>query len=270
MQCFLISIVIVPLIGLALNYTPWGIKIETILISVFIFIIIIGVVAIYRWIKTKPEERFTITFNISFLKSKVKPDRLINSILVVFIVIILILLAYAIVIPKTGEQFTDFYILGHQGIAEDYPTYLTAGENTSLILGVANHEGQTIEYTIEVWLINQTKFYNETTKKNETVYNYMWFIDKIVIILNGTPADIDKLLEPQWEYNYTFAINKTGENLKLQFLLFKDITEDYKQNENYHNIAEEKINNAYRKTHLWITVFQNKDKEYWSTYFIKK
>ena len=252
---FCLSIAIVPLIGLALNYTSWGIQLDTILISIFIFIMIIGIIAIYRWIKTKPEERFTITFNISLPKSKGKLDKLLNIILVVFIVIILVLLVYVIFIPKTGEQFTDFYILGPSGIAEDYPTYLIAGENTSVILGIVNHEGQTINYTIEIWLIDQTTVFNETTQENESVYNHMWFIDKITVMLNHTPADIEQRWEPQWEYNYTFAINKTGENLKLQFLLFKVPTEDYNQNEDYHDVAAEKINSAYRETHLWITVF---------------
>ena len=35
---FGISIAVVPLIGLALNYTPWGIRLYPILISLFVFI----------------------------------------------------------------------------------------------------------------------------------------------------------------------------------------------------------------------------------------
>jgi len=53
---FGLSIAIVPLIGLGLNYTPWGIRLEPILLSIFIFIIGIGTIAIYRWIKTNPKE----------------------------------------------------------------------------------------------------------------------------------------------------------------------------------------------------------------------
>ncbi len=36
---FGLSIAVVPLIGLGLNYTPWGIRLEPILLSIFIFII---------------------------------------------------------------------------------------------------------------------------------------------------------------------------------------------------------------------------------------
>jgi uncharacterized membrane protein len=58
----------------------------------------------------------------------------------------------------------------------------------------------------------------------------------------------------QWEYNYTFIINKSGENFKLAFLLFTTPTDDYDSDENYKDIMEEKINSAYRETHLFVTV----------------
>jgi uncharacterized membrane protein len=118
---------------------------------------------------------------------------------------------------------------------------------------VANHEHRTINYTIEVWLINQTVFYNESTDENETRYNHMWFMDKINIMLNHTPIAIGGLMGPQWEYNYTFNISREGD-FKLVFLLFTTTTEDYSYDEDYKEIAEQKINSAYRENHLWINV----------------
>jgi len=249
-----LSAAIVPLFGLALNYTKWGIRLETVFISIFIFIILTGAMALYRWIKTKPEDRFILTIDVSLPNPKSHLEKSLNIILVVFIIIILILFIYAIIMPKTGELFTEFYVLGSKGIAEDYPAYLLVGDNMSVTLGIVNHENQIQNYTIEVWLINQTTIYNETTQEKNFTYNHMWFIDKMFVVLNYVPADIEKRWKPQWEYNYTFIINKMGENYKLQFLLYKERTEDYNQNEDYHNIAVEKINNAYRKTHLWVSV----------------
>jgi uncharacterized membrane protein len=250
---FCVSIAIVPLIGLALNYTSWGIQLDTILISIFIFITGVGAFAICRWIKTPLEERFTITFNISLPKSKEKYDKLLNIILVLFIIIAVAFLVYAIVMPKTGEKFTDFYLLDSKGIAMNYPTTLTVGENTSVILGIVNHEYQTINYTIEVWLTDQTIVFNETTQENKSAYNHMWFINKITVTLNHTPPDIEKRWEPQWEYNYTFNTTREG-TFKLAFLLFTTPTENYTNNEDYKELAEEIINSAYRETHLWVTV----------------
>ena len=43
-----LSLAIVPLIGLVLNYTPWGIRLDPILISLSIYIISISILAVYR------------------------------------------------------------------------------------------------------------------------------------------------------------------------------------------------------------------------------
>jgi len=79
-------------------------------------------------------------------------------------------------------------------------------------------------------------------------------MDKISIMLNHTPVDIEGSWEPQWEYNYTFSIDKKGEYLKLAFLLFTTPADTYSYDEDYSNIIEEKIDSAYRETHLFVTV----------------
>jgi uncharacterized membrane protein len=250
---FCLSVAIVPLFGLALNFTPWGIQLDTLLLSIFIFTTGIGVVAIYRWIKTTPVERFIITFNVTFPKSNGTFDKLLNGILTIFIIIIVVLFVCVIILPKTGEQFTEFYLLNPKGMGANYSTSLTVGENMSVILGIVNHENRIINYTIEVWLINQTNFLNETTLEKETVYNHMWFINKKTVMLNHIPADIEKLWEPQWEYNFTFNLTRQG-NFKIGFLLFSKPTENYNYNTDYKELAEEKINKSYRETHLRVTV----------------
>ncbi len=250
---FGLSIAIVPLIGLGLNYTPWGIRLEPILFSIFIFIISVGIIAIYRWTKTIPYERFTISLDLSLPKSKSKLDRTLTIILAASIIIATASLIYVITTPKTGEKFTELYILGVEGNATNYPSNLAVGENATVIIGVVNHEHRTINYTIEIWLINQTVAYNESTNENETRYNHMWFIYKINIILNHIPIDIEGPWKPQWEHNYTFNISREGD-YKLAFLLFTTTTENYSYNEDHKDIAEQKINSAYRENHLWINV----------------
>ena len=77
-------------------------------------------------------------------------------ILILSIIIAFVALIYVIITPKVGEKFTEFYILGPSGIADNYPSYLSIGENANVIFGVVNHEYKTINYTVEIWLINQT------------------------------------------------------------------------------------------------------------------
>lgn len=61
---FALSLAIVPLIGIGLNFTPIGIQVKTIYISIFTFIISVGAIATIRWFSTAPSERFTINFDM--------------------------------------------------------------------------------------------------------------------------------------------------------------------------------------------------------------
>ena len=81
----------------------------------------------------------------------------------------------------------------------------------------------------------------------------MWFIDKIETTLPSIALDLEKNWTSQWNYNYSFSIDRNGTN-KLAFLLYTSTTEDYIKYEDYKGIAEQKISSAYRETYLWIDV----------------
>ena len=61
---FGLSIAIVPLTGLALNYTPFGIRLDPILAVLFAFILIVSIVAWRRRIYLPEDERFRIDVSI--------------------------------------------------------------------------------------------------------------------------------------------------------------------------------------------------------------
>jgi uncharacterized membrane protein len=119
------------------------------------------------------------------------------------------------VTPKQGEKFTEFYILGSEGKAADYPTKLRVGQNGTIIIGIANHEYRTVKYTIEIWLVDAGY------ENNRTVIHRMYFFDRFNVTLNHTPVNIEGNWTPQWETPYTFTIDKPG-RYKMWFLLFKD------------------------------------------------
>lgn len=252
---FGLSIAVVPLIGLLLNYTPWGIRLQPILFTVFFFILIIGILGIYRWRKIDPEERFTIPLTITIPKQENKIDQALTIILILAIIIVIASLIYVITVPKTGETFTEFYLLGSTGKAEGYPQNLTLNQTATLTIGIANHENKIINYTIEVWLINQTTILNTQTGENTTQYNQMWYLNTITTTLPHQKINIEGPWVPQWTTNYTFAVDKPGE-FKLAFLLFTTPNPPYFTQTDYHEIAEQKINSAYLENHLWITINQ--------------
>jgi len=212
---FGLSIAVTPLIGLALNYTPWGIRLDPILISLTIFTLAMCLIAFLRRRKLPEEERFFVPFgqftkNIrGSFKGESRTERILSIILIITILLAISTTVYIIVKPKEGEKFTEFYILGPDGKASNYPTNLTTGQNGSMIIGVVNHEYTTTDYQLVVKM-------NDTILKNETM-----------TLTNGQKVEIP----------YTFTAGSTGQK-KLEFLLYK-----LPDNET-----------AYRSLHLWLNV----------------
>ena len=248
-----LSIAIVPLIGLGLNYSPWGIFELPVFFSILLTIYLLGILGWYRWQKTPTQDRFIFTLNLRFPHSETKLDKALTLILTLSIILSVSILVYLIATPRIGERFTEFYLLGPDDTADSYPDDLTTNENATVIIGIANHEYKPIMYTVEIWLINQTSVYNETQQDTMTTIHHMWFMDKITTTLNHSTIDLETSWSPQWEYTYNFSINTTGHN-KLAFLLFIEATDDYTQGLDYHNIADDKLNKAYRDLHLWLHI----------------
>jgi len=149
---FVMSIAVVALIGLIINYTPWGIRLYPVLASLAIFIVVTSAIAWYRWWRLASGERFTVSFNLS-LPAWLGQTTLEKTLCVILVIVILgaiCTLAYTIVKPKTGERFTEFYILGVEGKVIDYPTELRVGEEGKVMVGIINREHETVTYRVEV------------------------------------------------------------------------------------------------------------------------
>jgi len=252
-----LSLAIVPIFGIILNYTPWKFELRPIILALETFILIIGSIAVIRWYQTPPSNRFTITINIALPKHENRLDKTLTIILAMTVIIALILVVYAAIIPKEVEKFTEFYYTASGGIGNEYPREIGARNNTSIIIGIANHEYKTINYTVEVWLVNQTTIYNQTLNKNETVYNNLWFMDKINVTLEHKPINLVENWTKQWEYPYTFNISHLGD-FRLVFLLYTSSTPSYSRDTDYIEIADEKVNSdhttAYREIHLRLKI----------------
>jgi uncharacterized membrane protein len=214
---FGLSIAVVPLIGLGLNFTPFGIRLVPILVSISVFTLAMLLIAYLRRSKMSEEEGFEVQFSYlySSLKSEIFSskkgvDRILTIILILSIAASIIMLIYVIVTPKQGEKFTEFYILGDNGKADSYPTRLEAGNTSSVIVGITNQEYVLTNYTLNISLDNDT-------------LNTM----QVRLMHNST-----------WEEKVLFTPEKTGDNLKLEFLLYK----------------EDNITAPYRDLHLWVNV----------------
>jgi uncharacterized membrane protein len=193
---FISSIALVALFGYVLNFTSWGIRLEPVVFVVYVFILFISPVSLWRQRKLPKEERFSIDLNIRLpgLGQSV-PDKVLTILLAVTILGAIGGLSYTFTKPRPQEAFTEFYVLGQGGQASEYSTELQVGVESSVIIGIINHERKETSYRVEVWLGGK----------------------KLTEMGPVTLDDGQKL-----ENGMNFIPGEPGDNLKLEFFIYKD------------------------------------------------
>jgi uncharacterized membrane protein len=213
---FGLSIALVPLLGLLLNFT-FGIKILPILFTLCFYIIVLILIAIHRREKLPPEERFYVPYYHVYESiynemktNRGKPELILIGVLIFSIAMVTGMIFFIAATPKIGDRFTEFYILGPEGKAENYSLILKYQNPVTVPVGVVNHEHAPVNYTVQVALDGQ-------------VITDTW------LRLNNSET---------WEKNITFAPDKEGTGIKLEFWLFK----------------EDNFTSPYRELYLWVNV----------------
>jgi uncharacterized membrane protein len=238
------SIAIVPLIGLGLNFTSWGIRLDPIVVSLTLFSGVMIIAAFYSRVVIPSRERFRMpihAFADRIRRESVTPresriDRFLNVVLTILILVAVITTVYVVVVPKEGERFTEFYLLNENRTAADYPAQIITGRTYPLYIGVGNQENRDMAYTIETWML-RTKFDNVTNTSRIIAMdsnNYLSFV-----LANNETTIIP----------YNLSVGKTGYN-EVEFLLFNETVPGFEET------GRDRINASYRNLHLWLTVEQ--------------
>lgn len=81
-----------------------------------------------------------------------------------------------------SEPYTEFYILGADGEARDYPTNLSVGEQGEVVVGIVNHERKPMTYTVVLALEES--------------------------VLESTTVSLEQ--EETWENRFDFTIDDPG------------------------------------------------------------
>lgn len=273
---FGLSIAVVPLIGLGLNYTPWGIRLAPVVISLSIFTIALATVAHLRRSSLPSNDRFRVPFReglgslqdelIADQRSRI--DKILTVLLIISIIVSITVLVYVIVTPKQGEKFTEFYILGPGGMAYDYPTDVVAGDTSMVVVGVVNHEYRPVNYTLHLSFDGSVLVHRDLTlDHNQTweepvsyVLEYPGVRYRPEFVLNDSLSspyrdpylhlsygDFPTIGEdglgrnPSWEDPSNYFQKRPVDRQKLEFLLYR----------------EGNFTAPYRDLHLWVNVTQS-------------
>lgn len=233
------SIAIVPLLGLGLNFTPWGIRLLPVYVTVSGFTLGATAVATRRRAAIPPEARFHVpyaqwlaTARTELVEPDTRTDLVLNVLLVASIVLAVSSVTYAVAVPNQGESFTEFYVLTQNEtgdlVADGYPTEFAAGETKPIHVGIGNHEHQAMDYTVVIAL-QRVQTANNTTQVLEE--------RELQRVSAGVPAN------GTWHQQVNLTPTMEGQRLRLAFLLYRNAPP-----------AQPTVDNAYRNLHLWVNV----------------
>jgi uncharacterized membrane protein len=248
------SIAIVPLLGLVLNFTPWGIRLTPIMVTVAGFTLGATAVAARRRWALPVDEQFSVPYRewidsgrSELFEPETRLDGALNVLLVVSVLLAVSSVAYAVAVPPQGEQFSEFYLLTENEdgelVADGYPSTFVRGESASVVVGIGNNEYESTNYTVVVELqrVEAVDGGNLTANGTANATTELRVVDRERL------GELSAQLEHNetWQDTHELQPTMTGQNLRVQYLLYRGEPP-----------AEPTRDNAYRSLHLWVDVFE--------------
>jgi uncharacterized membrane protein len=258
------SIAIVALIGFGLHYSPWGIRLEPAVIAIASFIYLMSAIALLREALLRKRIDLITELNINLPAWEVSIFRKPSSIILIVLILCAVgIMAYFISVDRTSETYTEFYILGLNGQAQDYPSdiVLQGGEIVKIRYGTGRY------LTVDGWCEVTAGIVNH--ERRAVTYSLIVTIDSepVNIQYNGMVVDEIKSIslnhDDKWEETIGFAPEHLGANQKVEFLLFK---EDGSKSSNSLQLG---INVSETYTQFYVLGFNGQQRDYPSDFILE-
>lgn len=211
------SLAVVAIFGIALHFTPWGIRLVPTVVAGGGLTLAGVVAATYRRRSCPPERRFSVPYRswIDTARNRVfDADARIDAVLRVVLALSILLavgsVTFAVAAPPDGEQFSNFYLVTEtetgELVADDYPEELTVGESEPVVVGIENNEQSTTTYTLVVEIQDVTMLEDNRVEVTDR---------ERLTTFEPTLEDGESV---QWEHE--LASTMTGEQLRVTYLLY--------------------------------------------------
>ena len=212
-----LSIAITVFDGFAISVTPYLFRPTPLILTLSAITLFLLLLTVVTRALTPEDKRYFVDYQ-GFIESLRADDEKMSDIermlfiaLIGSIIIASSMLIYA-KLTFEEEEFSALYILGPDGKAEGYQKNLYIGEPSTIAVGVENYEHAATDYTLQVKLGTGVL----ETRKITLAHKEKWLED------------------------ITFVPDRTGDRLKLEFVLYKD-------------------GRPYRSVHLWVNSSINYD-----------
>ena len=235
------SVAVAPLIGLALNYTSWGITLVSVTLSLSAFTAVAAAIGIVRRQVLPENERFALVrprsaradSTTAVAGVRTRTDLVLNVAVALTVVLVVSSVVYAVAAPRGSEAITEFYLLTENEtngelVADEYPTEFVRGEPKPLIVGIENHERRPLNYTVLVALQRIENRNDSTTVVEQRRLRRF----QVRVGANGSRLR-----------RHTVSPPIAGERLRLTYLLYRGAVP-----------SDPTAENAYREIHLSVNV----------------
>ena len=191
---FILSLAIVPLIALILNFTALGVRLEPVLYATSGFIVFASIIAWLRRRRLPIEERFKIELKLT--RPVWNRQATIGSVVLMVIILGAIgILVYFASHPQPADAYTEFYLSPVTGEDLSYLSTLHPGQEAEVDVEIVSHELTTADYQIDMLL-------NDNSYKE---------LDEISLQPGGNYIQM-----------VSFVFNETGQKQQVEFILYKD------------------------------------------------
>jgi uncharacterized membrane protein len=202
---FGLSAVILPLLALGLNFTDWGLSVQSVATSATLFVLVATASAYVRRHSLPPADRMDVSSETvaNFMQSlRAQREGGVPQALTIFVVFSVLFsvsaLVYSLATPEPQENYTEFYLLGPGRTMQGYPTNFSVGQQKPVTVGIANHENRDENYKL---VVNLTDGNTSTT-----------------LFSGRQPVETGQTVEK----NISLTPNRIGNNMRIDFLLYRD------------------------------------------------
>lgn len=223
-----LSVTLLPVVGVILGASPWGISRLTAIAAVTAVTVIGTIVGLAQRARLPGETRFRPHIPASRGEGA---SILVSVTLAASVVIALGVLGFTVALPQDAGGSTDLYLmtLDEEGdpVAAGYPETVGVGETIGVEVGVENDERGPVEYVLLVQLEEL-----EDGEEGEIIESDVLAEERFTL------SDGES-----WQERVDVTPTMPGEDLRVSFLLYQD---------DPHFFVDQRT--AYRHTHIWLDV----------------
>ena len=208
-----LSIAVVPLLALLLNWLPWGIRVWPIIVAEAAVIALAIVVGVARALRLPAGAAYQPRLGLSaagWWGELRPPERRLIAGLALALALGAGSAAWIFVASSSRGALTEFYLLGRGGLAEDFPQRAGLNDELQLTVGVTNQERRAERYRLEVWVVDS------------------WDPSRRAKVAEQPAAELPDGQEQRWQVSWRMPW--VGPDQQVEFLLFAgDQPEPYRQ-----------------------------------------